>query len=305
MADLEDRSAGFANEQISAARNRAEQGERAVGSAKSIIARLKQSLPQGTVVEGSFKTGGVVPKTGPYQLHRGETVIPAQPQTSQPANAAPQATPAQPQDQTQTAPAAQPDDSTQDGNVSLPEDAAVAGTTNLHRAFSKLNESLVKLADECAVRRSATIPHQDGQPMDQHIADVARVLNTTGGLTANLILATHSKFGPDGGATVAYPAEKLRQTIIPKDDANAKAAIAACRNFISKVEGLIGETPETKLAKSQLALVGKQDGSGMSLADLLVALINIPAASIRAVARAHSEVKHDRRVHPKLTAPKA
>ena len=290
---------------IDAAKNVAAQQESHRNEPARIVERLKQSLPAGTVVEGYFRKGGTVPKTGAFLLHKGETVIPAQTQTSQPADASQPQAPAQPQDQTQTAPAAQPDDSTQDGNISLPENPAVAGTTNLHRAFSKLNESLVKLADECAVKRSATIPHQDGQPMDQHIADVARVLNTTGGLTANLILATHSKFGPDGGATVAYPAEKLRQTIIPKDDANAKAAIAACRNFISKVEGLIGETPETKLAKSQLALVGKQDGSGMSLADLLVALINIPAASIRAVARAHSEVKHDGRVHAKLTAPKA
>ena len=40
-----------------------------------IIGRVLRFTPLGVL--GSFQTGGVIPKTGPYLLHKGETVIPA------------------------------------------------------------------------------------------------------------------------------------------------------------------------------------------------------------------------------------
>jgi|SRR5579872_5144667 len=185
----------------------------------------------------------------------------------------------------------------------LSDETALAGSVNLHRAFSKLNEALMKLADESGVVRTATIPHISGQSMAEHLEIVGQTLAQAGGLTANVLTATHSVHGPDGGVTVAHPAEKLRQTIVTKDNKNAKAAIDACKSFISKAEFLLGETRETKIAKSQLSLVGKSDGAGMTVADLMLSLINIPVPVIQAVARAHSGTK-DGGHAPHLRAPR-
>ena len=192
----------------------------------------------------------------------------------------------------------------QQDDSNRPDEDAVAGSVNLHRAFSRLNEAIAALFDGLGVKRSATIPHIEGQPMADHLADVSQVLQQTGGMTSNLVTSTHSKHGPNGGVTVAHPAQKLRETIIPNDDPKAIKAIDACKSFVSKVESLIGETPEVKLAKSQLARVGKHHGSGMSAADLGVALLNIPTQVIQAVARAHSGTK-DGGHGPQLRAPKS
>src|SRR6202022_1249294 len=100
---------------------------------------------------------------------------------------------------------------------------------------------------------------------------------------------THSVHGPNGGATVAHSADKLRTTIIPKDDPNAIKAISACRSFVNKAASLVGENdPGSVAAKSQLNTVGKHGGSGMTALDLGVALLNIPTPVSQAIARAHS-----------------
>lgn len=207
------------------------------------------------------------------------------------------------QDQPQNSPAPQQDATDQQtpetDDSTLP--AEDAGGVNLHRAFSKLNQALTKLADESGVPRSATIPHTDGQAMHDHIADVGRVLSTVGGLTANMLTAGHSVYG--SGVTVAHPSDKLRETIIPKNDENAKAAISACKSLVKKVESLLGEDdPAVKLATSQIQLVGKNGGAGMSVLDLMAALINIPGPVIQSVARAHS-MAHPDGMSPKLRAP--
>jgi hypothetical protein len=196
-------------------------------------------------------------------------------------------------------PAAQPDAGSQDNNApdndsSMPDDDAgntVKGSTNLARAFSKLNAALVKLLDEAGVKRSATIPHVESEGPGEHFQNIGQILAQIGGLTANLLVASHSKHSADGGSTVAYPAQKLRETIIPTGDENAKAAIQSCKTLISKIASLIPDAPEIKKAQSQLALVSKNSGSGMTLENFTVALLQIAAGPIKAVARAHSGTK--------------
>ncbi len=250
-------------------------GEAAVGSPKEIVARLKASLPRGTETEGSFKLGGTVPKTGAFLLHKGETVIPNQDSTQAPAapaqSTAPTATPA---------PASSDDDSTGKGQPVL-----------LHKAYSKLQESLTELADGMGVPRTATIPHIDGQLPADHIKAVGSVLAKAGGLTANLLTASHSAYGKNGGVTVAHSAHVLRQAIIPAKSELAKDAIDAGKNFVNKAALLIGDVDAIKTAKDQLSVLGRFDGQGMSVQDLMVALIHIPVPVIQAVARAHDRTK--------------
>jgi hypothetical protein len=133
---------------------------------------------------------------------------------------------------------------------------------------------------------------------------VGHTLATIGGVTANLLTASHTKHSPTGGETVAHSSDKLRQTLIPPKSEEAKAAIAACKSFVSKVESLVGETSEVKTAKSQISLIGKNEGTGMTAFDLGAALLSVPGPLIALLARRHSEVKHGR-VHPLLTGPKA
>lgn len=209
-------------------------------------------------------------------------------------SAAPQASPAQAPAQAQ-APAPQPqsDDqtaSTQDSDASLPTDGSKE-SINLHRAFSRLQERITKLADGVGVRRSLTMPHVKNQDMGDHIQAIGQALAERGGLTANLLSVSHSKYGEDGGVTVAHPADKLRSTIIPKDSAPAKAAISAAKSFVSDAEKLIGNDKTIQIAKSQLALIGKHDGEGMTAVDLMIALQNIPYPVIQSIARGHNGTK--------------
>jgi hypothetical protein len=66
---------------------------------------------------------------------------------------------------------------------------------------------------------------------------------------------------------------------------------------------LVGETPEVKVAKSQIALIGKSDMQGMSAYDAGAALLSIPSPLIQLIAQRHSFVKHGEH-NPVLTAPK-
>jgi len=236
---------------------------------------------KGTPVQGSFKTGGRVPKDGAYQLHAGEQVTPA------------------PEDQ------AGPDQSDDTRSDSTPDDDAVKGeSVNLHRAFSKLHETVCLMLDELGIKRNATVPHVPGENMTQHMDAVGKVLPTVGGISANMITATHTEHSATGGETVLHPTDKLHKTIVPKTFAPAKAAIAACRSFVNKVDFLVGETPEVQLAKSQISMIGKQDMAGMTAFDAATALLSVPTPLIQLLARRHSEVKHGEQ-HPGLTAPQA
>jgi hypothetical protein len=189
----------------------------------------------------------------------------------------------------------------------LPDDeSAVSGEpVNIQRAYSKLNSAIAEMCDSLGVRRSATCPHQEGQSMADHIGDVGQVLQTIGGVSANLLVATHTKHSATGGETVAYPAAKLRETIIPKDSVESKKAIAACRSFVSKVASLVGDDDSiVKIGKSQISMIGKNDGENMSAFDLAAALLSIPGPLIQLVARLHSGTK-DGGHAPHLRAPKA
>jgi hypothetical protein len=215
-------------------------------------------------------------------------------------------TPSQPIQTQQAAPdVAQPQQPASDNSSNLPDDEnAVAGEgQNLQRAYSRLNESVRALYDGLGIRRSATIPHQNGQSMSDHISDVGQVMADKGGISGNILTATHTQHDADGGSTVSHPNAQLQTAIIPKDSVESKAAIASCKSFVSKCESLVGETPEILKAKSQISLVGKSSGEGMTAFDLGVALLNIPGPVIQVLARLHSTQKHGEH-HAALTAPK-
>lgn len=217
---------------------------------------------------------------------------------------------AAPADQPQDSPAPQqaaPDQPTPetDSDSNLPEESAAP--VQLHREFSRLNEALTKLADEAGVKRSATIPYIHGQETHEHIQAVGQALQSVGGLTKNILTTQHHAdgrgYGSGDGHTVAFPADKLKETILPKDDENAIAAIRAARILVNKVASLLGnDEPAVKVAKSQIQLVGKNNGSGMTVLDLMVALINIVNPPIAAVARSHSGTKEGGH-GPHLRAP--
>jgi hypothetical protein len=240
-------------------------------------AQQAASAPQGGEFRKMHK-GGVVKATGPVILKKGEIVLPA------------------PQD-AQNPP-------TQDDSDSMSDDTAVSGESiNLQRAYSRLNEAVRAMLDGLGIRRSATIPHQKSQSMVDHLNDVGQALSTKGNISGNILTATHTIHDKDGGSTVAHPNQQLQETIIPKDSVEAKAAINACKSFISKCESLVGETPEIQKAKAQISIIGKSDMAGMSAFDGAAALLNVPGPVIAALARAHNFVKHgEHKIH--LTGPK-
>jgi len=180
---------------------------------------------------------------------------------------------------------------------------------NLQRSYSSLNERLAKLFDESGVRRSFTIPYIDGQKTDEHIQAVGQVAAQAGGLTNNLVTSSHHStgkgWGTGDGHTVGHPSEKLRATVIPQNDENAKSAIEAAQKYLTDVAKLVGDDdPTIVVANHQLDLVKKTDGSGMNLLDFGVMLTQIMSAPTQAVARAHSGTK-DGGHSPQLRAPGA
>jgi hypothetical protein len=207
------------------------------------------------------------------------------------------------QDAPQTTAPAQ-DDSTQPDSILSDENAVEGESANLQRGYSKLNCAIAELFDGLGVRRSATIPHIAGENLAQHLDAISNVLPTIGGVTANLLTATHTKHDQNGGATIAHPAPKLREAIIPKNSEAAKAAIAAERSFISKCAFLLGDDDSAvKIAKSQIDLIGKSDLAGMTAFDAGVGLLSIPGPLIQKVAQMHDQTKEGG-MHPKLRAPK-
>jgi hypothetical protein len=170
---------------------------------------------------------------------------------------------------------------------------AVAGSVNLKRAFSKLHGSVAVLFDSLGIRRNATIPHSAGEEMHEHINAVGKVLTQVGGATRNFATATHTEHDPNGGATILHPSDELRKTVVPKDSPEATKAIQAARSFVNKVASLIGDDDRAvQVAKSQLALIAKNDGAGMTAWDIGAALLSIPSPLIQKLTRMHAVVKH-------------
>jgi hypothetical protein len=198
----------------------------------------------------------------------------------------------------QAAPQQTAPDQDNDAQASDEETVASEGV-NLHRAFSRLQEAVTSLLDNLGIKRSGTIKHIDDETMAAHLQAVHQALQPVGGVTKNMLTVGHTIHG--SGETVAHPSEKLRQVIVPAKYEPAVRAIAACRAFVSKAESLIGETPEVKVAKSQLALIGRQGGSGMTAFDLAGALLSVPSPVIKVLAKKHSAHKHGGKILAHLT----
>jgi hypothetical protein len=183
----------------------------------------------------------------------------------------------------------------------------MADSTNLQKSYSMLNEKLIKLFDESGVRRSFTVPYVEGQATDEHVNSVGRVALDAGGLSNNLVLTAHHSngkgFGSGDGHTTGHPAESLRNTIIPKDDEHAKAAIDAAQKHLNNMEKLLGkDDPTIQTAQGQLSMVKKTDGVGMNLLDFGVMMTQIMFKPMQAIARAHSGTKEGGHA-PHLRAP--
>ncbi len=169
-------------------------------------------------------------------------------------------------------------------------------TVNIKKDYSRLNELLAKLYDESGVRRSFTVPYVEGRAMADHINAVGSAAAQNGGLTGNILTSAHHAegkgYGSGDGQTVGHPAEKLRQTIIPKDDENAKAVIDAAQKCVNDFKFLLGDKdPDATTAQGHLNLVKKTAGAGMNLFDFGVLMIQMMFKPTQAVARAHSGTK--------------
>jgi hypothetical protein len=208
----------------------------------------------------------------------------------------------------QAAPAAsqqaQDDDADADKGDSSSSDEEVAASVNLLKLYSNLNAAITDLFDNLGVKRQATYPHQVGQSMADHITDVGTAMRNAGhSVTSSLILATHTRHDPKGGATVAFPSDRLRTTIIPKNFEPAIHATAVCRTLVNKIAALVPDEPAVKQAKSQIALIGQNNLSGMTAFDAGASLIAIIHPLFQLLSRRHQFVKHGEH-HPNLTGPK-
>jgi hypothetical protein len=182
-------------------------------------------------------------------------------------------------------------------------DESTAASVNLLKLYSRLNAAICDLFDSLGVKRSLTLPHLVGQSLADHINDVGTAMRKGGhSITSSLITATHTRHDPKGGATVAHPAEKLRQTIIPKKFQPAIDAVAACRTLINRATALVPDEPAAKQAKSQIAIIGQNELSGMTAFDAGAALVAIVHPLFQALARRAQFVKHGEH-HPTLTGP--
>jgi hypothetical protein len=185
----------------------------------------------------------------------------------------------------------------------------MAEKISIQNSYSALNEKLAKQFDEAGVRRTFTVPYVEGQSMSDHIDAVTQAADQNGGLTGNMITSAHRAGGKGWhsaeGETVGHPADKLRQTIISKDNEHAKASIEAAQKHLNNLGSLIGkDDPDVVTANSQLDLVKKADGAGMNLFDFGGMLTQIMYKPMQAMARAHSGTK-DGGHAPQLRAPEA
>ena len=169
-------------------------------------------------------------------------------------------------------------------------------TTNLKKSYGKLNEGLIKQFDDAGVRRSFTVPYIDGQSMSDHITAVGQAASQSGGMTNNMVVSAHHStgkgWGSGDGHTVGHPSDKLRSTIVPEKDENAKKTIDAAQAHLNAAKKLLGDDDKAlTTAQSQLNLVKKTDGAGMNLLDFGVFMTQIMWPVHQALARAHSGTK--------------
>lgn len=203
-------------------------------------------------------------------------------------------------------PTAAPEQPTPDTDKDSSDESSAA-PVSLHRAFSNLQEKLTALMDVHG-KRSATIPYIHGGSSEDHISAVGQALQSVGGVTRNVLTSAHHAngrgFGSGDGATVAFHADTLRDAVIPANSELAKAALSAESNLINQIAKLIGDKDQSvQVARSQIKLVGKSSGAGMTLLDFVSALQAIPGPAVAAVARAHSGTKEGGHA-PHLRAPK-
>jgi hypothetical protein len=183
----------------------------------------------------------------------------------------------------------------------------MAETVNLKRSYALMNEKLAHQFDGSGVKRSFTVPYVGGQSTEDHVSAVGQAATQSGGLTGNLLTSAHHSsgkgWGSGEGQTTGHPAEKLRTTIIPKNDPHAKETIDAAQKHLNNIETLLGDKdPAVQTAQSQLNLVKRSDGAGMNLLDFGTFLTQIMYAPHQAVARAHSDA-HPDGMAPHLRAP--
>ena len=211
---------------------------------------------------------------------------------AQPAVPAPQhAAPAAPQDN---------DSADKDNSVS---DEEVASSVNLLKLYSHLNSAIGELFQNLGIKPSLTYPHTD-ENMADHITNFGTALRKGGhSITSNLIVATHTRHDPKGGSTTAFPTDRLRQTLIPKNFEPAIQALTACKTLVNKAAALIPDEPAAKHAKSQIKIIGQNNLTDMTAFDAGAALIAIIHPLFQALARRAQFVKHGFH-HPVLTAPK-
>lgn len=206
---------------------------------------------------------------------------------------------------------AQPDQSNAQPEEVSPRlyDGTDGEPVNIHKAFAAVQENLIKLFDELGIKRNLTVPYIEGGDMASHLDAVSQAAAQAGGLTKTLIASHHHTsgkgFGTGEGHSVGYNSERLRETLIPADDKNAKKLLASAKSLVSKAESLLGpEENAVKIAKAQLNVMGKHDLAGMNAMDVGVAIQNLFVPVLQALARAHNGTKSNAH-HPKLTGPRA
>jgi hypothetical protein len=191
---------------------------------------------------------------------------------------------------------ATPEDISEEMDAPLPTASSDPGKVNLKKSFARVQESLAALADNLGVTRSFTCPFVDGQPTAEHVKSVGQIAATVGGLTGNLLTSGHRSggrgFGSGDGQTIGHPVQKLKETIIPKNDESAKAAISAAQRYLSQVGSLLGEKDQSvQVAQSQLDLVKPTNAAGMTAFDFIVLVQQVLFTPTQAISRAHSGTK--------------
>lgn len=184
----------------------------------------------------------------------------------------------------------------------------MADTFNLKKSYAAMNARLTALFDESGVKRSFTVPYIDGEDMSDHINTVGQVATQVGGLGANLLTSAHHAggkgWGSGEGHTVGHPADKLRETIIPKNDQNAKAVITAAQTHLNQLKSLLGaKSPEAMMTQGQLDLVKPTNAAGMNLFDFGTMMTQIMYRPTQALARSHNGSKPHGGANVQLSAP--
>jgi hypothetical protein len=190
----------------------------------------------------------------------------------------------------------QPDDRDISTDTDTDDSGAGVGDVKVQREFSNINHALADLADNLGLKRSFTVPYVESDMAD-HIQAVGAAAQEVGGMTRNILFTFHQKggkgWGSTEGATIAFNADKLRETLIPADNEEAKTALADAKSLVNEFAKLLGDNdPAVKTAQSQLKLIGKHDGQGMTALDFSLALLNLPTPLLQGVARGVHKKRH-------------